>query len=168
MNTDIHYSNWTEQDRVAIAQAITFNRLADIAVGIIDRTSGCLNMVSGAISSGPGNIEDKLNLFRATIEYKADVENLAMFSQIPFEDKMRELVEIWRIQSGNNGYCWPLLYEFYQRVFFTKRIVKMHFMPGWNVSIGAKWEREACRNLGIAILDIPEEVMSAVRARMNI
>jgi hypothetical protein len=152
MNTTIQYSI-TELKR-SIARSKNFDSLADVAERHLRQDLGSqTRIVSGPISTGGLN-HVKKNLAR--LKWTTDTLALryTMFDHIPFEDKIVELVREWRMRGGK-GYCYDILDIFYSRIFETGYIVRAYFLPDWNSSTGSKWERQICRQLGIAIEDIP-------------
>src|SRR3989344_9432065 len=83
---------------------------------------------------------------------------LNLFRQLPFQGVMIRLGTSWKGQ----GYCMPLLTEFYQPVFESGYIKTVHFIPGWEKSFGAKWEHEQCGRLGIERIYLPEDFLSCL------
>ena len=82
-----------------------------------------------------------------------------VFDQRPFETPMRRLVEARRVSD----YAYDLLDEFYLPLFESGHIKELHFLPGWESSVGARWEYEQGLRLGILIFHIPEDFLERVQ-----
>jgi len=150
MNT-IHYKYWTSEDVVALARAGTsLQAMLDVALNVLSRMPPEVHFVAGRLTSGGGSTEDNFFVFRRTIEYLHKHEELNIFSQMPFEIGMIAFHKQWIMEHGESEYCWPILFEFYQKLFATKRFVKFHFIHGYRESTGASWEHEQCDVHGIA------------------
>lgn len=166
MNTNpIHHKHWTEADLRALEASKSFSDLAAIALSVMSRMSGDLEMVSGPISTGGvGSRDGNLLVFSRVIE-KLLAEGRPIFSQMPFEDKMGELYEMWRSENLSAGYCMPILVDFYEAVFSSGRVKKLHFIHGYESSFGAMWEHDSCERWGIERVYLSEEAsMSLLRA----
>ncbi|MDE2188722.1 MAG: hypothetical protein KGJ35_03280, partial [Patescibacteria group bacterium] len=133
-----------------LSKAKTFVDLATVAINIIFRIPEKVEMVSGPISTGGvGNIHGNRRVFEGVIEILILEQDLNIFSQMPFEDKMVELYLEWHKRNPAEKYCLPILYEFYDRLFFTGRISRLNFIHDWQSSFGAKWEHDNCDRWGI-------------------
>jgi hypothetical protein len=144
MNTDIHYKYWTDSDHQSLKQTTSFTELGLLAISIVRRFTGKVNMVSGPISTGGvGTIQGNKDVFMAVIEILAqDQKNI--FSQMPFEDKIVELYKKWRLNNPQQSYCMPILEEFYEPLFSTGKVECLNFIYDWESSFGAKWEHTNC------------------------
>ena len=142
---------WTEEDCADVEKATEFGELSVVACRIAARMPPPVGIVCGPITSGGlGSTEANLAHFWCAIEYLR-CRRLVVFNQLPFENALFEIKHSKRGDSGAQ-----LLNEFYLPLFRTRLIHVMYFMPGWQGSVGASWERERGRELRIAILDLPD------------
>ena len=133
-------------------EAESFETLAKLAIGELTLL-GRAGIVCGPISTGGcGSAEDNFLVFNRTIISLQD-EGFPIFSQIPYESGIGKLRQAWN-DAGNSGYCMPILHEFYAPLFRTGLITCAWFIPGWESSFGARWEREECKKLGIKTCDL--------------
>lgn len=132
---------WTEQDVVDVERATRFGELSVVACRITARMPPPVGIVCGPITLGGAG---------RTIGYLRDA-GLVVFSQLPFESALFEIK-----RSKRDGGDTQLLGEFYLPLFRSGLIRIMYFMPGWQDSVGASWERERGLELRIAILDLPD------------
>lgn len=163
----IHFKGWTPADRAKLAELAssptsTFKDTGKLAVPLIYRREGFVHMVSGPITSGltmgrPHTREENLRVFTAMIERLADEEGLDMFSQMPFEAVIGAQAARWKTAHPTAAYDFPLLYGFYRPLFSTGFVDTMHFMHGYETSIGSNWEFEECQALGIKCRMLPKE-----------
>ncbi|PIR69487.1 MAG: hypothetical protein COU47_02840 [Candidatus Niyogibacteria bacterium CG10_big_fil_rev_8_21_14_0_10_46_36] len=101
-------------------------------------------MVCGPISTGgSGSVEKNLERFHAVIDALRD-ERVRIFSQMFFENKLFKM-KTWPSYKGGI----QLLEEFYRPIFESGFIYRMYFMPNWQTSMGATWERGEAQRLGI-------------------
>jgi hypothetical protein len=149
--TMIHF--WKEEDYGELEKAKTFSDLVPIALRVIRRMPAPVAMISGPISTGGrGSIEANLHLLSAAVDF-AHTKDVSVFDQNPFEDKLQVLKEM----TPHEGYCETLLVDFYLPIFESGLISAMYFLPDWQTSTGATWEREQCKRLSIEIKEYPEE-----------
>lgn len=149
----------TDNELKLIAAAGSFSQLSKIAIAMIEKqirlTGRYLGEVCGPISTGGlGDREKNLEVFNLTIR-KLEREGVALFDQIPFEDKIKELAE--KILAGRKTYCFEILEQFYLPIFETHLINSFYFIHGWEDSIGAEWERSQAKRLKITIVDLEED-----------
>ncbi len=70
---------------------------------------------------------------------------------MPFEDDMERIYKSDPKLKGTR-----LLEEFYLPMFKSGLIKILCFLPGWQNSIGATWEHEQAKKLGIPIIYLAE------------
>ncbi|MFA6476124.1 MAG: hypothetical protein WCV68_01765 [Candidatus Paceibacterota bacterium] len=135
----------------------TFEDLAEIAIGMLEEISKSgkpIAFVCGPISTGGlGSIEKNLAHLEKAIE-TAGKNGLQVFSQTPFEDTLQRLAKKY---PKTDGYCLPILNIFYKKVFESGYIKIALFLPDWQSSKGATWERQLFSNLGLQIQEYPLE-----------
>lgn len=144
---------WTEEDYRDLEASQSFGDLVPIACNVIKRMSPPVAIVCGPISTGGrGSIEANRHYLQAAINLAYE-KGHHTFDQNPFENKLQQL----KLACVHEGYCVHLLEDFYLKVFESGLIHKMYFLPDWQTSTGARWEREVGQRLGIEILDYPAE-----------
>lgn len=135
--------------------ADSFEALADIAVASLAGKKG-LSIACGPISTGgTGNQLRNFEVFNATIR-GLERRGVSLFNQVTYEYGMRHLAHAWEAE-GNIGYCMPILTVFYARLFESGAIVEGWFIPGWQSSLGARWEREKLTREQCVIHDLSRE-----------
>ena len=138
---------WTPFNIYDLMEATTFEGLFSIAHSILLRMPQPISMVCGPITSGgTGTKEGNIKVFKKTIKELSD-KNINIFSQMPFEKPM------WAIQKTDyyrGGY--HILEAFYLPIFESGLVKKFFFIRGWESSMGAKWEHEQAKRLGIEIV----------------
>lgn len=144
---------WTSSD-----EDILFQELVEIAIvyakSIIGKSGKNLAIVCGPISTGPGTIEEKLITFQKAIyllQKKSKREKI-IFDQMPFEDIFSKYHNWLNGKKSNK-----ILTHFYQKIFESKMIREMNFLPGWNFSEGATWERNTGIDLCFDIIHLKED-----------
>jgi len=132
------------KDLEDIERAQTFSDLADVALRVLRQMPRPISMVCGPISTGgSGSVEKNLERFHAVIDALRD-ERVRIFSQMFFENKLFKM-KTWPSYKGGI----QLLEEFYRPIFESGFIYRMYFMPNWQTSMGATWERGEAQRLGI-------------------
>ncbi len=113
-------------------------------------------MVCGPISTGGlGPIPANLERFHLAITTLTEA-GYPIFTQMPYEEALHRI----RDQSVGPGvYDNQLLEEFYLPLFESGKVEKMFFIPGWESSFGARWERGHAQRLGIEIFDLSENLL---------
>lgn len=146
-----------EKHLIKVSKAETFEELADIAIDMLNEihTSGdIIIQICGPISTGGlGDIKKNINRFKKSIEI-ARKKGLKVFDQTPFEESIARLSHKYK---QVDGYCIDILEIFYRRIFESKLVDKVLFLPDWQSSKGARWEREVTAGLGMMIEDYPIE-----------
>lgn len=114
---------------------------------VIKRMPQPVGEVCGPITSGGlGSREKNLKAFLAAIA-KLQAAGNPIFDQLPFEEKLYEFTQAVWYQGGLQ-----LLNEFYLPLFQSRLIEVFYFMPLWRTSMGATWEHEKAKKLGIRIV----------------
>ncbi|KKU70418.1 MAG: hypothetical protein UX94_C0006G0013 [Parcubacteria group bacterium GW2011_GWA2_47_21] len=140
-----HHPYWQPEEIRAINESERLEEAVQISLKIIRRIPDPVAMVSGPLTTGGlGSFEANLRLFGFVI-LKLSAEGHYIFSQLPAEDLM---VKVWR-KWLEPCYCMPILEDFYRSIFESGLVKRVHFIPGWQRSFGARWEKEECHRLGI-------------------
>ena len=136
-------NHWKDKHHREVSEAKSFSELLATAHDIIDLIPGPASLVAGPISTGGhGSITKNLKDLGNAIA-KIEMQGEYVFNQLPFEAKFGEL------SKDYDGYCLPILEDFFLPIFKSGKIKKIWFAPGWETSTGAKWEYETAGRLGI-------------------
>ncbi len=156
----VHYRYWTPADHENIRLAgLCLRKNRDVAMSVISRMPPSIHMASGPMTSGGlGSFEANMELFYRTVEYLIVTEKRNAFSQVPFETGMVAFHQGWVDLVGKRKYCWPILLEFYEMLFATGKFDTLHFIHGFESSIGARWEYDQCLKRGIKIRRLPKSL----------
>ena len=140
------------------SRATCFEELTAIALSELHKFPQGAEVVCGPISTGGrGSVLENLRIFSATIHALQGL-GIPVFSQMPYEEKIFHFRNRWRTEDPTrvNQYYTPILLEFYHPLIQTGLIKKGWFIPGWESSTGAQWERIEFQKLGIEICDLEE------------
>jgi len=150
---------WTRFDLEQARTAVDFEDLGQVAIRVLSRMekNGLIVQICGPITTG-GLGSHKLNLarFQIAIEtLKADGYNV--FDQMPFQSFMIKLLKL-----GHSGRA--LLEDFYGSIFASSLIKFLFFLPLWETSIGAKWERQRVLMYRLPFADYPIGLLAMVES----
>ena len=138
---------WTKKDACDLKLAKNFSDLSKVALRVIARMPQPVGEVCGPITSGGlGSREKNIEAFLKAI-HCLRYDGKIIFDQIPFEEKLYKFTLAKWYQGGLQ-----LLNEFYLPIFESGLIKVFYFMPLWETSMGAKWEHEEAKLLGIKIV----------------
>lgn len=154
----MYHEQFTEKDLSLISEAPDYATLAAIAVAQLERMvvkSDRIGVVCGPISTGgAGSIEANIRRFAFAVDMFKQTRNGLFFSQIEYEEKIWALRNQEVAEIGFEAAGMKLLEGFYLPVFESGMIHEMYFLPDWQTSTGATWERKQGERLGIRIHDI--------------
>jgi hypothetical protein len=140
---------WTVAEAQAVEQATTFEELFEIARLVASRMPQPLGIVCGPISSGGlGSLKSNIAQFNRAIVH-VRVQGHDVFDQMPLEDALFRIKQLPYYRGDTH-----LLDALYRPLFESCLIRVMHFIPGWETSYGARWERSQGQRLGLEIRDI--------------
>ena len=146
---------WTPEFIQAVANAESFETLAEIAIKMLDQMSQegkPIVEICGPISTGgEGDLLKNIKKFELAIK-RALENNLLVFNVGPFESAIQKLKKKYPI---TDGYCLAILDTFYLTIFKSGYIKQALFLADWQSSKGACWERETLSKLNIPIADYP-------------
>jgi hypothetical protein len=152
--------HWTVEETQALKWVCTYEDAADIAIKILKKMSANGHQVvqiCGPMSTGGlGNFKDNMARFKKSIE-SAERYGLLVFNQLPFQDAIIRISSFDENSNGNQSYDMAILEVFYRKVFESGYVKKTLFLPGWQSSKGAQWERDLVESLGIVMEDYPVE-----------
>ncbi|MDP3014937.1 MAG: DUF4406 domain-containing protein [bacterium] len=142
----------TKTEIQKIKKSKTFYELVIIGRGILYRMSDPISQVCGPISTGGnGSVEENLGTLAKAIKFLTEKE-ISVFNQLPFEKTFDKIMRNYKTSS----YDTPILEEFYGPVFESGKIKNVYFLPGWRKSVGARWEYNYAKKLGIKTIFLPK------------
>lgn len=139
--TEVHFSQ--------IETAPDHHALLAVATDILALLDDPVGMVCGPISTGGlGCIEANKQRFTDAIFHLQGLGHI-IFNQMPFESGLARL-------NTHTAFSYDLriLELFYRPIFESGRIKTKFFIPGWESSTGARWERRLAEELNIRIVDL--------------
>lgn len=141
---------WTPNDFLEVEESEKFPRLAEIAHRVISRIPAPIVQVCGPITSGGhGSVEANLLAFEEAID-TLEEKGFNVFDQMPLESAMSRIQE--KNYTDPNQARNDILNQVYLPIFESGRIKMLIMLPGWESSIGARWEHEQGKRLGILTL----------------
>ncbi|QSH39299.1 hypothetical protein JXR01_03275 [Candidatus Kaiserbacteria bacterium] len=154
----MHYktdSTWLIEE---CSKTDSFGELVVIAIAELEKFENGAEVVCGPISTGgKGSLEANFKVFSETIT-KLQKDGCPIFSQVPYEERIFFFRNRWLESDPTNKgkYYMPILEEFYHPLLQTGLIKKGWFIPGWDSSFGARWEREQLTEGNAEIEDLTE------------
>ena len=145
------------------AQASSFTELVPLAIAELYKFADGAEVVCGPISTGGRGLETNFQIFSNTIKVLQQ-EGKPIFSQIPYEERIFFFRQRWQESDPSRAgqYYMPILEEFYHPIIQTGLIRKGWFIPGWESSFGARWEREQLIGMQAEICDLSEEWVDSI------
>jgi len=150
---------FTPEVRSAIRESQDYDDLLLVAMDILEEMNDSfapkpIAMVCGPISNGgTGSRKENLVIFSRAID-RVTSGGLIVFNQMPFENDMERIYNSAPLLQG-----FRLLEEFYLPIFKSGFVSLLCFLPGWEKSIGAKWEHERAKILKIPRLYLAESYL---------
>lgn len=143
---------YTKENRPRKNLASSFSELSNQALEDL-RKLGKAVVVCGPITTGGrGSAEENIRIIELTITHLKS-QGVQVFDQVPYESTLWTLKDQWE-GKGNQGYCMPILTDFYLPLYKSGYIQKAYFLPGWDSSFGSNWERKVFLELKIEIIDL--------------
>lgn len=145
-------------------KAESFAELALIAIAELRKFQNGTEIVCGPITTGGrGNAEENLKVFAKAIR-ALQQRGRHVFNQMPYEERIFLLTRRWQEENPAiaSEYHGPVLEQFYAPLFRTRLIRRGWFLPGWELSKGARWERQLFVQVGIEICDLNNCWISAL------
>jgi hypothetical protein len=147
----------TEEHRKEISEAKNYQQLSIVALKVLKDMPKPISQVCGPFSTGGlGDIEKNRERVRKVTE-KLLSEGHNIFNW--WNDFEKQIGKIRKTSEKKTSHetNQELLDEFYKTLQESGYIETMYFIPGWESSHGASWEREQAKRLGIKIVDLTEE-----------
>lgn len=150
-----HYQHWTQEEMHRLHLFSSYAEASKFAMQKLRRLAQPVAQVCGPLTTGGrGSYEANVQMMHDAICLLA-ARGRTIFDQRPFEIPM---LKILRTRAGDD-YDYSLLAEFYLPLFESGLIREFHFLPGWESSIGARWEHEQGERLEIEIFYMPEHLL---------
>lgn len=149
------------EDKQKIEKIDSFEDLSSLAVEILQRTPTPVALVCGPITTGGlGSEAQNARFFSEAISFLRQ-KGWVVFDQMLFHEAIQ------RISSAMPPveYRLEILDVFCEGIFRSGVIKQAFFLPGWQSSRGATWERDRLEVLGIPIQDFPLEWTQAILSR---
>ncbi|MDB5259047.1 MAG: hypothetical protein JWO73_255 [Candidatus Taylorbacteria bacterium] len=149
---------WSEEDLHVLAGITDFLQMVTVGNGILDRMAvksdkRIVQLCAPMSRGGRGSLDANMAYFRKAQRVASD-NGLYLFDQGPFQEAM---IRLSAAHEERKEYCYDILHVFYRGIFKSRRIGELMFLPDWETSIGAKWEREEAPAHGLLITEYPEE-----------
>jgi hypothetical protein len=147
---------WTDVETKILKEVGSLEETGDLALVILERmkaTGREIVQICGPLTTGGlGSLDMNMARFEFAIR-RAQRHDLLVFNQIPFQEAIITLSP--RRVAGE--YNMGILEIFYRKIFESGHVSRTLFLPEWESSFGARWERELVTTLGISNEDFPEE-----------
>lgn len=142
-----------DEERIAYACASSYEEAAHVAIMYLRRVKKLagrpLVQVCGPISTG-GLGDRTRNVQRLSLAIHACAyRKLPVFNQLMFED----MVARFSPDHHPDAYDWRILEKFYLSVLYSYLIDTLYFLPDWQTSKGARWERAMGEELRLNMQD---------------
>jgi len=152
----IHF--WLEEEKASLDSTETFHDMLSIALKVLGRMPDPIVELCGPMSTGgAGTLEANMRRYKAAVQVLHE-EGFNVFDPTPFQKAMIRI-------SGhmeNGVYNMDILHIFYHGVFNSGYIKTAYFLPDWESSKGATWERGQLESLNVEILEFPERLYKKV------
>lgn len=156
------HNHWTEEEHNALEVAESMDALADIALTILSRMkehNKSIIQVCGPMTTGGfGKMVHNMELFEHVVA-NAEKDGYFVFNQLPFQDAMIRIIDF---KENFSVYPMEILDVFYGKIFHSGYLSGVLFMPdykqfkGYTSSVGAVWEYERGKRLGMTVEMCPE------------
>ena len=139
------------RDWAVLMRPENMEQLASVAVFVVRRIPPPVAMVCGPLTTGSGVYARNLVRLRFAV-WKLCEQGISVFDSTIFEESLRQLAR-GKTPQERSQY---LLQTFYAPLLESRLIRKLYFLPEWESSFGARWERRRASELGLVIEGIPE------------
>ena len=144
----------TESEAIALEKAESLVEAAEIAVSVLARMNASgrpIVQICGPLTTGGlGNLEANSARFERAIEIARE-RGLTVFNQMPFQEAIVRLSK----HAYSDEYDMDILEIFYRKIFECGHVATALFLPDWESSRGASWERGVVSSLGIRVEEYP-------------
>lgn len=151
---------YVKENRPREKCATSFSDLSNLALVELQSIGRAVIVCGPITTGGRGSAEENIRAMKAAITHLKDQGHM-VFDQFPYESTLWTLKDQWEM-AGNQGYCMPILTDFYLPLYQSGLIHRAYFLPGWNSSYGAKWERKELTTLSVEIVDFEVELINSL------
>ena len=148
--------HWTEQDHRLAASCKNVGDLAHLGIALLRELSskGAIAQLCGPMSTGGlGSRSANLSVFSQCIHISRE-QGLLVFNQLPFQGALHQLTADFSPEEKAT----TILECFWRPVFEAQIVSAAYFLPTWDTSRGAIWERKLVQVLPrIQLKDFPEK-----------
>jgi hypothetical protein len=163
----VHHKTDIDWLKAECARTESLTELGLLAISELRKFPEGSEIVSGPISTGGrGSIETNLKVFSETIVL-LQKNGRPIFNQMPYEDQIFLFRKRWweGDPARTGKYYMPILEDFYLPIFEQRMLNKAWFIPGWESSFGARWERERLVEIGVEICDLDNKWVDELLAK---
>jgi hypothetical protein len=132
--------HWTEQDHRLVASCKSILDLSQVGISLLRELAGkgAVSQLCGPMSTGGlGSRVENLSLFSQAIKVARE-HGLLVFNQLPFQGALHQLTAHLLAEEK----AVSILEGFWRPLFEAQIIKTAYFLPAWETSRGALWERE--------------------------
>lgn len=155
------YRYWTPHQRERLDAVDSLDAAGVLAVEILEGMKAAeqpIIQVCGPMSTGGlGSLKENMARFARAVHFLQD-RGFCVFNQIPFQSV------IIRVTDHHDGgpYRMDILEVFYRKIFECGHVSAALFLPGWESSRGATWERQFVVACGIRARDFPRRWLQSL------
>lgn len=166
---------YSDGHKAAIEAARTYADLASAGIAVLQHMHGLyaaegrqIVQICGPMSTGGrGSLEENMLVFAHAIRLLDDSHYFLSpgevpFDQIPCQDAIKRIAQY---KPGDTAYDQRILTDFYEPLFGARIVKACYFLPGWETSHGARWERDIVPVYGIAVKEYPQGLYEAAIRR---
>lgn len=161
---------YSTEDYRAIQEAQDFQALAKTALLVLRKKPRLAVMVCGPITTGGFGLEQNKLVFQRAIEVLVEEEDSLgefgwpVFNQWPLESA------IDRLRTGRSleDYCHDILHILYAQIFRSGLVRGGIFLPGWESSTGAQWERQFLQDHNLSVEKYPEHLYQRILMELRL
>lgn len=147
------HHHWTKENLEKIHSITDYEGMLEMALNVLSQMPKPVIQVCGPLTTGGlGSLKKNLEAFEKVIDHLV-ASGKTVFDQLPFEIPMQ------KFKLNQKGkYATDLLDKFYLPLFETGFIDELYFLPDWESSLGARWEHEQAKRLGLKIVYFSKNV----------
>lgn len=148
--------HWEDHHIEKARTTTDFKLIGELVCEIAEKMPKPLFMISGPMTTGGmGHYSKNIVLFQHAIE-EATSNGLSVFNQTMLEEHLQRLVREWLTCNPESKYCQHVLSDVYDTLLASTHIQGVYFLPDWQTSYGARWERDAAERHTLTIHEYPE------------
>lgn len=151
--------HWTEEHKKKAGEAKDFHDLIAVTLDALRShpKEKPLGIVLGPVSTGGlGSREKNSRALALAVEALREREH-NIFNIVSLQQYLDPLIASSH-KPEKGAYQMDILDIFFYGIYNSKLIQEAYFLPLWETSTGARWEREHMPQFGIQIREYPEEL----------